>query len=209
MKLNLGCGNRVMDGYVNIDFHPASDKVQQGDITELCYPSGSVEHIIIFHTLEHLTKDQAEELIVAMVFWLTSGGILEIEMPDRAKCIKCMEEGRTENKGRSKGGIRNVGASGILGGAPHKKVEYHTWVCKNAELILEKTREFHYFPQELIPEEFMDIHSPVGWHHRYIWTEQEIIDVLESIGTLRTVVSEIPTTHGRRAHRDMRVVARK
>lgn len=57
MKLNLGCGNRKFDGFVNVDKYGAPDLLF--DLENLPWPwaDSSVTEVKMIHVLEHLGKD--------------------------------------------------------------------------------------------------------------------------------------------------------
>jgi hypothetical protein len=57
MKLNLGCGEHKIDGYVNVDRHGSADVLH--DLEDFPWPwlDSSVDEIFIAHTLEHLGAD--------------------------------------------------------------------------------------------------------------------------------------------------------
>lgn len=83
-KLNLGCGDRYVDGWVNVDFASPHSMDQRVDLTgELPWPEGSISHVYAGHLLEHLTPDQcsalAERLLVCME---PIGGVLVAVGPD-------------------------------------------------------------------------------------------------------------------------------
>jgi hypothetical protein len=89
MKLHLGCGQRYLEGYRNIDF-PASEHTVQVepvadellDFTTLrCAPS-SLSEVRLHHVFEHFPRAQAVGLLVCWYFWLQPGGVLRIEVPD-------------------------------------------------------------------------------------------------------------------------------
>jgi len=89
MKLHLGCGQRYLGGYVNIDFPPTEHTVQVGsvadrhaDLLELTYPEGSVEEIRLHHVFEHFARHTACALVASWQSWLKVGGLLRIEVPD-------------------------------------------------------------------------------------------------------------------------------
>lgn len=97
MKLHLGCGERYLDGYENIDFPPSSHSVQkkfvadlQTDILRLRYAPQSIEEVRIHHVYEHFPRPVACALLVSWYSWLKQGGILHIEVPDFQKTARVM-----------------------------------------------------------------------------------------------------------------------
>jgi|SRR5882672_8643874 len=89
MKLHLGCGQRYLDGYVNIDF-PASEHTVQvesvadrhADLLSLTYPEGGIDEIRLHHVFEHFARHTACALAASWQSWLKNGGQLRIEVPD-------------------------------------------------------------------------------------------------------------------------------
>lgn len=89
MKLHLGCGERYLEGYVNIDFPLSEHTVQQksvadlhADLLSLRYPAQSVDEIRLHHVFEHFPRQTACALLAAWHTWLKTGGALRIEVPD-------------------------------------------------------------------------------------------------------------------------------
>jgi SAM-dependent methyltransferase len=80
MKLNLGCGKDIREGWINIDRHEYPGVVQY-DISRLPLPfaDGVVDEILASHVLEHLIF--WEELMPEFNRILRPGGILEIRVP--------------------------------------------------------------------------------------------------------------------------------
>lgn len=89
MKLHLGCGEKYLEGYVNIDFpdseqsiiHTKAD-VYYNNMQELSYPENSIDEIRSHHLFEHFSRAEALKLLVRWRSWLKPGGILVIETPD-------------------------------------------------------------------------------------------------------------------------------
>ena len=59
MKLNLGCGNKIYEGYVNVDKFDFYEVDVKHDLEKFPYPfdDNSVEEIILSHVLEHIGQD--------------------------------------------------------------------------------------------------------------------------------------------------------
>jgi len=55
-KLNLGCGNKILEDYENYDIFPVDDRVKKLDMNKLPYPfpDNYADEIIASHILEHL-----------------------------------------------------------------------------------------------------------------------------------------------------------
>ncbi len=90
LKLHLGCGEKYLEGYVNIDFPEGEHTVMKpkvdikADIRTLSYPENSVDEIRSHHMFEHFTRAEVLKLLTRWRSWLKSGGVLVIETPDFA-----------------------------------------------------------------------------------------------------------------------------
>jgi hypothetical protein len=89
MKLHLGCGQRYLQGYTNIDLPPEMHSLQNNalvdlyaNIVELKYPTDSISEIRLHHVFEHFTRPVALALLASWYSWLNTEGILHIEVPN-------------------------------------------------------------------------------------------------------------------------------
>src|SRR4051812_20927311 len=94
-RLHLGCGERYLDGYVNIDYPPSEHTVQQtspadelADITRLEYAPESVAEVRLHHVFEHFDRPTALRLLIDWHEWLVDGGVLTIETPDFDRSVR-------------------------------------------------------------------------------------------------------------------------
>ena len=59
MKLNLGCGSKILEGYTNVDkfdyYKP--DIVHDLEVTPYPFKENSVDEILMSHVLEHIGQD--------------------------------------------------------------------------------------------------------------------------------------------------------
>lgn len=88
LKLHLGCGEKYLEGYVNIDFPDTEQNVIKtkadvfSSMHDLSYPENSVDEIRSHHLFEHFSRAEALKLLVRWRSWLKPGGLLIIETPD-------------------------------------------------------------------------------------------------------------------------------
>lgn len=84
LKLHLGCGNNLLEGYVNIDkYNEKANKIM--DVTKLEYPNACVDEIFTSHMIGHITYS---DFIKALKEWkrvLKKGGVLVIRCPNFEK----------------------------------------------------------------------------------------------------------------------------
>jgi predicted SAM-dependent methyltransferase len=95
LRLHLGCGERYLEGYVNVDFPPETQAMMDtsradvhADITELSYEPGSVQEVRLHHVFEHFDRPTALRLLLDWYDWLIPGGLLVIETPDFERCAR-------------------------------------------------------------------------------------------------------------------------
>ncbi|MDD2336791.1 MAG: methyltransferase domain-containing protein, partial [Geobacteraceae bacterium] len=89
LRLHLGCGQKYLQGYINIDFPSENHTTQSRQIADYCanildldFPPGSVDEIRCHHVLEHFERPVALSLLAQWQSWLKKEGTLVIETPD-------------------------------------------------------------------------------------------------------------------------------
>lgn len=128
-KLNLGCGDRYLNGFTNIDF-PESDTIQKrkrqpdiiDDFTKLEYPNNYFEEIHLYHVFEHFMRHEAIGLMCRFNKMLVRNGVLIIAVPN---VLQCMRDFSGLNNPRDKQLIRHMWGSHEAEWAVHKEGWYY------------------------------------------------------------------------------------
>lgn len=85
MKINVGCGNDILDGWTNVDLYPSTESVIRADIRLLPFAAGTIESIRAIDVLEHIPRADVAETLSRWFMLLQRGGTLEIRCPDVQK----------------------------------------------------------------------------------------------------------------------------
>lgn len=86
LRLNLGCGGDILEGWVNVDLYPRDERVVEGDIRDLSGFSEASE-IRAIDVLEHIPRAEVPAALKGWFNALCSGGRVEIRCPDvRKQC---------------------------------------------------------------------------------------------------------------------------
>ena len=83
VKLNLGCGNEILDGYINIDRYNNTGSVDMScDIGELPFDDESVDEIYTSHVFEHIGLNEIYAVIEEWRRVLRDRGRLVMNLPN-------------------------------------------------------------------------------------------------------------------------------
>jgi predicted SAM-dependent methyltransferase len=96
LKLHLGCGPRLKEGWINIDLEDCADITL--DLREpLPFPNDSCSLIYSEHFLEHIDyPEPVTSLLMECQRVLKSGGVLSIVVPDLEMVLTSYVKGGTE-----------------------------------------------------------------------------------------------------------------
>jgi predicted SAM-dependent methyltransferase len=87
--LNLGCGTRCLDNWINIDFIKSRKGVIAHNLLKgIPYPDEYFDVVYSSHVLEHFTKKQGEFFIKECFRVLKKNGVLRIVVPDLEQIVK-------------------------------------------------------------------------------------------------------------------------
>ncbi|MCX5846822.1 MAG: methyltransferase domain-containing protein [Deltaproteobacteria bacterium] len=94
LNLHLGCGQRRLEGFLNIDIMPSSAVDLLCDSRRLPFPAGTVPRIETYHMIEHLPRHDFFEALFEWNRVLEEGGTLVIECPDFDATVKEYMKGK-------------------------------------------------------------------------------------------------------------------
>lgn len=95
-RYNLGCGDDVRDGYVNVDVRE-SVGVVAGDIREpyeLIRRFGHPKEVVMQDVLEHLPWREADDVLGEWCQHLLPGGGIYVQVPNMARFARNLLNGR-------------------------------------------------------------------------------------------------------------------
>lgn len=94
-RLNLGCGEDIREGYINVDYIKSKGVDVVHDLNKVPYPfkSNNFDEIYASHVLEHLDGDWFA-IIKELHRILKKGGILRVEVPHFTSAIAFIENHR-------------------------------------------------------------------------------------------------------------------
>jgi predicted SAM-dependent methyltransferase len=98
IKLHLGCGRNLLEGWINTDFNTA--KFQGSDFLDVTekfpYDDNSVDYIFSEHMIEHINYQDGKFMIEESFRVLKSGGKIRISTPDLKFLINLYTEDKTD-----------------------------------------------------------------------------------------------------------------
>ena len=86
IMLNVGCGTDYKKGWINVD-NNSDNNIEQLDLNwdlrnPLPFADNSVDFVFNEHFIEHLTVEEAQQVIKDLMRVLKPGGVMRIAMPD-------------------------------------------------------------------------------------------------------------------------------
>ena len=98
IKLHLGCGRNLLEGWINTDFNTA--KFQGSDFLDVTekfpYDDNSVDYIFSEHMIEHISYQDGKFMLEESFRVLKSGGKIRISTPDLKFLINLYTEDKTD-----------------------------------------------------------------------------------------------------------------
>lgn len=99
MKLHLGCGDKIIKNFINVDIRENDGVDLVDDISSLnTIKEGSIELIYACHVLEHFGRHEYKNVLKRWYNILEKDGILRLSVPDLEKVFKLYVNKKTNLK---------------------------------------------------------------------------------------------------------------
>ena len=136
MKIHIGCGKKVLDGWVNCDIvrHPKAPRDPEllCDARSIPLDDGVADVVMAIHNFEHYYRWECDDVITEWKRLLKPGGRLILELPDLIKCCENILKGRKSRNGDPD----QLGRWGLYGDPRYKdKYMCHPWGWAPDELM--------------------------------------------------------------------------
>jgi len=117
VRINLGCGNDIRAGYINIDRYNNTGNVDlSADLTALPFKKESLDEIYLGHVFEHISINDIYEIVNGWKMLLKPNGKLVIRVPNLEHEVRTWLESGDEEKWSS---IHNIFGSQSHPGNSH------------------------------------------------------------------------------------------
>lgn len=158
MKLNLGCGSKILDGFTNIDTRPLSGVVVDDVKTLNMFEDESADLIYACHVLEHVGRHDRANVLDRWLEILKPKGVLRVAVPDFEKVVQLYRDGVS---------LENL-IGFLYGGQSYESnFHYYCWDFKSLELDLVRSGFSNVVRYEWKDTEHADIddYSQSYWPH--------------------------------------------
>ena len=85
-KLNLGCGDKILPGYINVDVVPSRRGFKPDVLCDLHkltpFEDGSIDEILSVHVVEHFWRWEIADVLREWIRVLKPGGAMILECPN-------------------------------------------------------------------------------------------------------------------------------
>ena len=137
LKLNLGCGDKILPGYVNVDIVESRAGKRPDVLCDLRrltpFEDGSVDEVLAVHVIEHLWRWESLDILTEWVRVLRPGGKMILECPN---LITACEEFLKNPNVASSTGIEGQKTMWVFYGDPswQDPIMVHRWGYTPASL---------------------------------------------------------------------------
>lgn len=100
VKLNLGCGDKILPGYINVDVAESRKGKKPDVLTDLkdlsCFENDYADEILSVHVVEHFWRWEIEAVLAEWIRVLKPGGKMIIECPNLISAAQAFLENPDE-----------------------------------------------------------------------------------------------------------------
>lgn len=86
-KLHIGCGKRILKGYINIDPYESVAQLKV-DAAETGFPPDSVGEILCIHVIEHIEHDHFMKTLIHWKEILKPEGVVKLRCPNAVVYVR-------------------------------------------------------------------------------------------------------------------------
>ena len=116
LKLHIGCGNHLLDGWLNVDFFPLSFSACHLDATRrFPFANATFDYVFSEHMIEHVTYPQGAAMLSECHRVLKKGGKIRLSTPDLAFLLALSRE----NRSATETGYIKWATGAMIQGAPY------------------------------------------------------------------------------------------
>lgn len=112
VKLNLGCGDKILPGYVNVDVAASRNNLAPDVLCDLHrlspFADNSADEILSVHVVEHFWRWEVEEILKEWVRVLKPGGKMILECPNLISACQEFLKNPDEAAGPGQEGQRSM-----------------------------------------------------------------------------------------------------
>lgn len=92
MKLNLGCGRDIRDGYENVDAFVNDTRIINVDLSKFPWPwaDSTADEVLMLDFLEHFPYSETSKILGEAWRVLKVGSYLHVQVPSFEECAKAM-----------------------------------------------------------------------------------------------------------------------
>lgn len=100
IRYNIGCGDKKWKGFVNVDIEKSVKPDILMDIRHSQLPCGKGEasEIWMFHTIEHITKNNWKGIFIEFNRALKNDGVLNLAYPEFIKCVENWKNNKHDDR---------------------------------------------------------------------------------------------------------------
>lgn len=95
-KLQIGAGPYLLDGWLNTDIEPYPEVSYLDAAARFPLADGSFRYVFSEHVIEHLTLEQADQMLAESLRILEAGGKIRIATPDLRKLVALFDDQPSE-----------------------------------------------------------------------------------------------------------------